>query len=90
MKRLSVILFLLLIPVVVYAEGAEGAHEVSTKMELMRIINFIVFFALLYKFAGKSVINYFKTRSQGIEKAIKEAEAARWKLRGVMLRRERR
>lgn len=57
-------------------EGGE-VHHVSIMMEAFRVINFVIFVFLLYKFAGRPVKNYFKERAHSIEEALKEAKEAR-------------
>lgn len=79
MRRLWITIYLILIPIVVFASEAAGeAHEaVNIKMEIFRIINFVIFAALVYKFAGKPVASFFKTRKEGIDRSIREAEEAK-------------
>ncbi len=79
MRKFLISIYFSLIPFLVFASETAGeAHEaVNVKMELFRIINFLIFAVLLYKFAGKPVINFFKTRKEGIDRAIREAEEAR-------------
>lgn len=60
------------------AFASEGAHhEVSLKMEIFRIINFLIFAWLLYKFAGNAIKNYFKERRENIARSIEEAKKSR-------------
>ncbi len=78
LKRMfpSMVFVLLFAGVVVAGEGEE-VHHVSILMEMFRVINFVVFVFLLYKFAGRPVKNYFKNRVDSIEAAIKEAKEAK-------------
>ncbi len=78
MRRFFLTVYFSIFPLILLAAEAEGAHEaVNIKLEILRIVNFLVFAFLLYKFAGKAVINFFKTRRDGIERAITESERAR-------------
>ena len=61
----------------VWASGGEGGeHHVSFMMEAFRVVNFVVFAFLLYKFAGQPIKNYFKERIHTIELALREAKEA--------------
>jgi len=65
-------------PVLALAGGEGGeAHHVNLLMEAFRVINFVVFAVLLYKFVGQPVRNYFRNRLHGIELALKEAREAK-------------
>ena len=74
----AVLSLLWIFAVVGVAFASEGAHhEVSIKMEIFRIVNFVVFVWLLYKFAGNAVKNFFSQRSRQIQESIEEAKRAR-------------
>ncbi len=74
----TVLLLVLLWTGLVWASGGEGGeHHVSFMMEAFRVINFVVFAFLLYKFVGQPVKNYFKERVHTIELALKEARETR-------------
>ena len=82
MRRLSTLLtamvvLLLWVGLVWAGEGEGGEHHVSLMMEAFRVINFIIFAALLYKFVAQPVKNYFKERVHTIELALKEAKEAK-------------
>ncbi len=82
MRRLSTLLaamvvLLLWVGLVWAGEGEGGEHHVSLMMEAFRVINFIIFAALLYKFVAQPVKNYFKERVHTIELALKEAREAK-------------
>ncbi len=72
---LSLLLFFLFVGVALAGEGEE-VHHVSIMMEAFRVINFVIFVFLLYKFVGQPVKNYFKERVHSIEVALKEAKEA--------------
>ncbi len=72
---LSIALLCLWVGLAIASEGAH--HQVDPKMEIFRIINFLIFLAILWKFAGNAVKNYFSQRSEQIAKAIDEAKKAR-------------
>ncbi|MEW6409007.1 MAG: F0F1 ATP synthase subunit B [Nitrospirota bacterium] len=76
--RTSSIIFLILLFVVEVSAFAAGeVHEVSLKDWVWRIINFGILVFILVKFLGKPVKDFFKKRSEGIEKSLKEAEEAK-------------
>jgi len=82
MRRLSSVLavlvvVLLWVGLVWASEGEGGEHHVSLMMEAFRVINFVIFAFLLYKFAGQPLKNYFKKRVHTIELALKEAKEAK-------------
>ncbi len=82
MRRLSTLLAAMVVVLLwaglVWAgEGEGGEHHVSLMMEAFRVINFIIFAALLYKFVAQPVKNYFKERVHTIELALKEAREAK-------------
>jgi len=70
------LLFFFLFAGAALAGEGEEVHHVSITMEVFRLINFVIFVFLLYKFAGKPVKNYFKERTHSIEVALKEAKEA--------------
>ncbi len=76
MRRFLPVLGLLLLFTPAFAMGG-GHAEVDPKMELFRIINFVVFVWLLYKFAGNAVKKFFSDRKEQIAQAIEEAKKAR-------------
>jgi len=57
------------------AEG--GEHAFSWKDLLWPIINFAILIFILVKFGGKPIREFFKKRTELIEKSLKEAEEAR-------------
>ena len=73
----AVVVVLLWVGLVWAGEGEGGEHHVSLMMEAFRVINFIIFAALLYKFVAQPVKNYFKERVHTIELALKEAREAK-------------
>ena len=70
------LLFFFLFAGAALAGEGEEVHHVSITMEVFRLINFVVFVFLLYKFAGQPVKNYFKERVHSIEVALKDAKEA--------------
>lgn len=75
--RFLVSVFMLLYPFILFAsEGHEASHHFDPRMELFRLVNFLVFLFLLYKFAGKSLKNFFGSRVENIKRGLEEAEKA--------------
>lgn len=71
------IILVVFVPFVAFAatEEAQG-HHVDIKMELFRVINFLIFLVLVYKFAGKAISGFFRNRAETIKKGLEEAERA--------------
>ncbi|MBI5204644.1 MAG: ATP synthase F0 subunit B [Nitrospirae bacterium] len=71
---------LLLVVSVAYASGGgeEAAHHTPLWKEyLWKIINFGVLFFVLFKFGKKPLQDFLKTRTELIEKTLKEAQEAK-------------
>ena len=76
-RKLFVSVFIVFYPIFVFAsEGHEASHHFDPKMELFRLINFLIFLFLIYKFAGKSLKNFFSGRVENIKRGLEEAEKA--------------
>lgn len=58
------------------AFAAEGGH-VNITHEIFKIINFIIFLAVLYYFLFQKIKDFFSKRSTGIRSAIEDAQQAR-------------
>jgi len=68
--------FLFFVPVVLAVEG--GEHHVTTwKDWVWPIFNFLVLVGVLVYFGRKPIREYFRKRTELIEKSLKEAEEAR-------------
>jgi len=70
------------------AEHGGGEHHGLNWMDfLFRIINFIIFIAIIYKFAGKGIAGFFRGRREQIETQLNDfsarREEAEKRLRGV-------
>lgn len=46
---------------------AEGGHALNWMDFLWRIINFVIFVGIIYKFAGKKIVEFFRGRREEIE-----------------------
>ena len=59
--------------------GAEGAEHAAPwwKDYIWKIINFLLLFILLFKFAKKPMQNFFQKRTELIEKTLNEAKEAK-------------
>ena len=77
MQRLKIVLtafcILLLTAVPAIASG-DGEHGESWSNLGYRIINFIAFIGVIYYFAGKKIIGFFKGRTEGIAAEIASLE----------------
>ena len=62
---------------VAFASGGEAAHTPLWKEYLWKIINFGVLFFVLFKFGKKPLQDFLKTRTELIEKTLKEAQEAK-------------
>jgi ATP synthase F0 subunit b len=63
---------------VMAAESGEVHHKAfSLKEEAFKFVNTLIVVAILYKVAAKPIRSFFKERSEGIRKALSEAEQAR-------------
>ena len=62
---------------IAYASGGEAAHTPLWKEYLWKIINFGVLFFVLFKFGKKPLQDFLKTRTELIEKTLKEAQEAK-------------
>ncbi|MDO9288794.1 MAG: ATP synthase F0 subunit B [Thermodesulfovibrionales bacterium] len=60
-----------------FASGGEAAHTPLWKEYLWKIINFGVLFFVLFKFGKKPLQDFLKTRTELIEKTLKEAQEAK-------------
>ncbi len=67
-------LLLLLLPVFVFASaGAEGSESGETDI-FWRLINFLIFFGILYYLLADKIKEYFKGREDGIAGRLSEVE----------------
>lgn len=72
------LIFVLLAGFLCVATAAEEAHHGQSWLDwLWRIINFALLVAVLVWFLGKPMKDYFKKRSELIEKSIKESAEAK-------------
>ena len=62
---------------IVFASGGEAAHTPLWKEYLWKIVNFGVLFFVLFKFGKKPLQDFLKTRTELIEKTLKEAQEAK-------------
>jgi F-type H+-transporting ATPase subunit b len=77
--KLCLLIFLVLVPVAVFASG-DGGHAdggVLLKDFLYRCFNFALLIGLLAYFLKKPICKGLKDRREGIEKTLVEAEAAK-------------
>jgi F-type H+-transporting ATPase subunit b len=78
---LALTVFNLAIASLVYASsgGTEGAEHAAPwwKDYIWKIINFLLLFILLFKFAKKPLQNFFQKRTELIEKTLNEAKEAK-------------
>ncbi len=70
MKLLIGLVIFTFIPMIAYA--AEGG-DIAPHM-IWRIIDFVIFVAILYYFLKNPIVTYFKTRKEEIKNSLKEAE----------------
>ncbi|MGB9668514.1 MAG: F0F1 ATP synthase subunit B [Thermosulfidibacteraceae bacterium] len=77
-KLLYAVIFLLAFSQILLASSGHegGGHHVDIKMEIFRIVNFLIFVFLIYKFAGKSIKKLFSDRVENIRRGLEEAERA--------------
>ena len=78
MKRLRLILpvaaCFLLAASVAYASGGGGDHEIPWMNYIWRVLNFVIFLFILYKFAGKKAADFFGGRVSGIRNELDDLE----------------
>ena len=67
---------LCLIATDVLASDGEGGYSVTTNF-VWRVINFVVFFGILWHFTGKLIKNYFAGRRQGIQDSLDSLDERR-------------
>ena len=60
----------------VLASDGEGGYSVTTNF-VWRVINFVVFFGILWHFTGKLIRNYFAGRRQGIQDSLDSLDERR-------------
>lgn len=77
MQRLKIVLtafcFLVLSAIPAIAAG-DGDHGESWSNLAFRIVNFILFIGVIYYFAGKKIVAFFKGRTEGIAADIASLE----------------
>jgi F-type H+-transporting ATPase subunit b len=71
------LIVLLLVPLFLFMVAEEGGLSSGKGEFLGKVINFVVLFGGLGYLLHKPLRNYFRKRSEGIEKAITEAHEAR-------------
>lgn len=77
LKRLvPAMLLVLATAAVASASGGEGGHVLHEDMmtTMFRVVNFIIFIAIIWKFAGKTIANTFGGRRKNIETQLAELE----------------
>lgn len=57
--------------------GADDGHGLNWGDFLWRIINFIIFVAIIWKFAGKKIADFFRGRREEIETKLTDLSARR-------------
>ncbi len=57
--------------------GGGGEHHFTWKDWLWPVINFLILFVVLVKFGRKPIKDFFKARTETIEKALREAQEAK-------------
>ncbi|WP_297814244.1 F0F1 ATP synthase subunit B [uncultured Helicobacter sp.] len=65
MKKNSIYLLALFTPYMLFASGGEGEYDI-----IERTINFVIFFALIYYFAGNAIKDIFKARRDNIANSL--------------------
>ena len=70
-------LFILTVTSLAFASGGGEEHTPLWKEYMWKIINFLLLFIVLYKFAKKPLADFFQKRSETIAKTLQEAKAAR-------------
>ncbi|WP_026943747.1 F0F1 ATP synthase subunit B [Helicobacter rodentium] len=63
--RKSIYILILFAPYMLFASGGEGEYDI-----IERTINFVIFFALIYYFAGNAIKDVFKARRDGIANSL--------------------
>jgi F-type H+-transporting ATPase subunit b len=78
MKILIITVLMLIITAgIVFASSGGGEHETSIMDWVWRFLNFAILVAILVVFMGKPMKEYFKKRTELIEKSIKDAGEAK-------------
>ncbi|MBQ7618331.1 MAG: ATP synthase F0 subunit B [Desulfovibrio sp.] len=72
---LSVVVFVCLVATQVWAN--EGHEEPRWGDFAYRVVNFIIFFGILWYFTGKLIKNYFRGRRQGIQDTLDNLDLRR-------------
>ncbi len=54
--------------------GAEGEHHYNWKDFAFRVVNFIIFIAIIWKFAGKKIADFFRSRRYHIENELNDLQ----------------
>jgi F-type H+-transporting ATPase subunit b len=70
-------LFILTVTSVAFASGGGEEHTPLWKEYMWKILNFLLLFVVLYKFAKKPLADFLQKRSETIAKTLQEAKAAR-------------
>jgi F-type H+-transporting ATPase subunit b len=70
-------LFVLTVTSLAFASGGGEEHTPLWKEYMWKILNFLLLFIVLYKFAKKPFADFLQKRSETIEKTLQEAKAAR-------------
>ena len=77
MNRLVLLFNILLLPSMLMAAEEGGSHGPDFMGLVWRIIVFVVFVAILYKFLKDPLINFLNNRTKQIEESIENAEKAK-------------
>ena len=75
----TLILLALAVTVAIASESAggahgEGGHHYNWKDFAFRVVNFIVFIAIIWKFAGKKIADFFRSRRYNIETELSDLD----------------
>ena len=70
-------LFILTVTSLAFASGGGEEHTPLWKEYMWKILNFLLLFIVLYKFAKKPFADFLQKRSETIAKTLQEAKAAR-------------
>jgi F-type H+-transporting ATPase subunit b len=70
-------LFILTVTSLAFASGGGEEHTPLWKEYMWKILNFLLLFIVLYKFAKKPFADFLRKRSETIAKTLQEAKAAR-------------
>lgn len=70
-------LFILTVTSLAFASGGGEEHTPLWKEYMWKILNFLLLFVVLYKFAKKPLADFLQKRSETIAKTLQEAKAAR-------------